>query len=45
MTSEPDLCDVEDRLHRFSDIRDQLEAYPRLVDFEIFSSKLVSAVN
>ncbi|MCV6576222.1 MAG: IS5 family transposase [Cohaesibacter sp.] len=41
---EPGLFDVDERLKRLSDIGDQLEAYGRLVDFEIFRSVLDKAL-
>ncbi|MCV6546472.1 MAG: transposase, partial [Cohaesibacter sp.] len=41
---EPGLFDVDERLKRLSDIGDQLEAYDRLVDFEIVRSVLDKAL-
>ena len=40
MARTPGLFDVEDRLQRLSDIGDQLEAFARVVDFEIFRPDL-----
>ncbi|WP_161941221.1 transposase, partial [Pseudovibrio axinellae] len=40
MYRAPGLFDVEDRLQRLSDIGDQLEAYDKTVDFEVFRSDL-----
>lgn len=37
--------DFDERLKRLSDIGDQLEAYARVVDFEIFRADLVKALN
>ena len=44
MGSEPGLFDVDDRLRRLSDLGDQLVAFGRVVDFEIFRSDLDAAL-
>ena len=36
--------DVDERLQRLSDLGDQLEAYARTVDFELFRSELEAAL-
>ena len=43
--SQPGFFDFDERLKRLSDIGDQLEAYARVVDFEIFRADLVKALN
>jgi len=40
MGNDPGFFDVDDRLRRLSDLGDQLEAFGRAVDFEIFRSDL-----
>lgn len=44
MGSEPGLFDVDDRLRRLSDLGDQLVAFGRVVDFEMFRSELDAAL-
>ena len=36
MRGQPGFFDVDDRLQRLSDLGDQLEAFCRVIDFEIF---------
>ena len=43
--AQPGFFDVDERLKRLSDIGDQLEAYSRVVDFEIFRAGVVRALN
>ena len=45
MAKLPGLFDVEERLRRLSDIGDQLEAFSRVVDFEMFRPELDAAVS
>jgi transposase, IS5 family len=45
MVGQPGLFDVDERLRRLSDLGDQLEAYGRVVDFEIFRSELEIALS
>jgi hypothetical protein len=45
MVREPGLFDIDERLRRLSDIGDQLEAYARVIDFEIFRPTLVVALD
>ena len=44
MGSEPGFFDVDDRLRRLSDLGDQLEAFGRAVDFELFRADLDGAL-
>jgi len=44
MRGEPGFFDVDDRLRRLSDLGDQLEAFGRAVDFEIFRADLDAAL-
>jgi transposase, IS5 family len=44
MRVEPGFFDVDDRLRRLSDLGDQLEAFGRTVDFEIFRADLDAAL-
>ena len=44
MRGEPGFFDVDDRLRRLSDLGDQLEAFGRAVDFEIFRAALEAAL-
>jgi transposase len=44
MTRQPGLFDVDERLKRLSDIGDQLEAFSRVVDFEMFRPELNAAL-
>jgi transposase, IS5 family len=45
MARQPGFFDVDERLRRLSDIGDQLEAFTAVVDFEMFRSDLVAALN
>lgn len=45
MGKAPGLFDFDDRLKRLSDLGDQLEAFGRAVDFEMFRPALVSALD
>lgn len=45
MARQPGLFDVDERLRRLSDIGDQLEAFTAVVDFEMFRSALMAALN
>jgi transposase, IS5 family len=45
MVGQPGFFDVDERLRRLSDLGDQLEAYGRVVDFEIFRSELEIALS
>ena len=45
MARQPGLFDVEERLTRLSDIGDQLEAFARVVDFEMFRPELEAALD
>jgi IS5 family transposase len=44
MRGAPGFFDVDDRLRRLSDLGDQLEAFGRAVDFEIFRADLAAAL-
>lgn len=44
MKRQPGLFDMDERLRRLSDIGDQLEAFARVVDFEIFRADLDAAL-
>lgn len=44
MGNDPGFSDVDDRLRRLSELGDQLEAFGRAVDFEIFHSDLDAAL-
>lgn len=44
MGKAPGFFDFDDRLKRLSDLGDQLEAFGRVVDFEIFRPGLVAAL-
>lgn len=41
---QADFFDVDERLRRLSDLGDQLEAYTKAVDFELFRAELEAAV-
>ena len=41
MRGQPGFFDVEDRLTRLSDLGDQLEAFAKVVDFELFWPELL----
>ena len=43
--TQPGFFDFDERLKRLSDIGDQLAAYARVVDFELFRADLVQALN
>ena len=45
MRGEPGFFDVDDRLKRLSDLGDHLEAFASAVDFELFRSDLMAALN
>jgi transposase, IS5 family len=45
MGKAPGLFDFDDRLKRLSDLGDQLEAFCRAVDFEMFRADLVAALD
>ena len=45
MARLPGFFDLDDRLRRLSDIGDQLEAFSRVVDFEMFRPELEAALN
>ena len=45
MRGQAGLFDVDDRLRRLSDLGDQLEAYARVVDFEVFRPELDKALS
>jgi transposase, IS5 family len=45
MVGQPGFFDVDERLRRLSDLGDQLEAYGRVVDFEIVRSELEIALS
>jgi transposase, IS5 family len=45
MVGQPGFFDVDERLRRLSDLGDQLEAYGRVVDFEIFRPELETALS
>lgn len=44
MRGQPGFFDMDERLKRLSDLGDQLEAFGRAVDFEIFRGDLVKAL-
>ena len=44
MRGEPGFFDVDDRLRRLTDLGDQLEAFRRVVDFEVFRTYLDAAL-
>ena len=44
MTGQAGFFDVDERLQRLSDLGDQLEAYVKTVDFEMFRSALEAAL-
>ena len=44
MRGEPGLFDIDERLKRLSDLGDQLLAFAKVVDFEIFRSELLRAL-
>ncbi len=44
MAGQPGFFDVDERLRRLSDLGDQLEAFGRVVDFEIFRPELETAL-
>ena len=44
MARELGFFNVDERLHRLTDLGDQLEAYGRAVDFEIFRPELEAAL-
>lgn len=44
MRGQPGFFDIDERLKRLSDLGDQLEAFGRAVDFEIFRVDLVKAL-
>lgn len=44
MRGQPGFFDIDERLKRLSDLGDQLEAFARAVDFEIFRGDLVKAL-
>jgi IS5 family transposase len=45
MAGQPGFFDVDERLRRLSDLGDQLEAYGRVVDFELFRPELEAALS
>jgi IS5 family transposase len=45
MAGPPGFFDVDERLRRLSDLGDQLEAYGRVVDFELFRPELEAALS
>ena len=45
MRGQAGLFDVDERLRRLSDLGDQLEAYGRVVDFEVFRPELDKALS
>ena len=45
MAGQPGFFDVDERLRRLSDLGDQLEAYGRVVDFEMFRPELETALS
>lgn len=45
MRGQPGFFDVEDRLARLSDLGDQLDAFARVVDFEMFRTELEAALS
>lgn len=44
MRGQPGFFDIDERLKRLSDLGDQLEAFARAVDFEIFRAELAKAL-
>ena len=44
MRGQPGLFDIDERLKRLSDLGDQLLAFARVVDFEIFRPELLRAL-
>lgn len=44
MRGQPGFLDVKDRLQRLSDLGDQLDAFAKVVDFEMFRSELEAAL-
>lgn len=44
MRGQPGLFDIDDRLKRLSDLGDQLLAFAKVVDFELFRSELARAL-
>ena len=45
MAGQPGFFDVDERLRRLSDLGDQLEAYGRVVEFELFRPELEAALS
>ncbi len=45
MRGEPGFFDVDNRLKRLSDLGDHLEGFAAAVDFEMFRSDLIAALN
>jgi IS5 family transposase len=45
MAGQPSCFDVDERLRQLSDLGDQLEAYGRVVDFELFRPELEAALS
>src|SRR5918997_723584 len=45
MAGQPGFFDVDARLRRLSDLGDQLEAYGRVVDFELFRPELEAGLS
>lgn len=43
--SQPGFWDYEERLRRLSDLGDQLEAFSRVIDFEVFRADLEAALS
>ena len=43
--SQPGFWDYENRLRRLSDLGDQLEAFSRVIDFEVFRAELEAALS
>ena len=43
--SQAGFWDFEERLRRWSDLGDQLEAFSRVIDFEVFYENLEAALN
>ena len=44
MRGQPGFFEVDERLQRLSDLGDQLLAFARVVDFEIFRPELMNAL-
>jgi transposase, IS5 family len=44
MRRQPGFFDVDERLQRLSDLGDQLLAFAKVVDFEIFRPELMKAL-